>query len=293
MSGFGIDQNSSRKEEFACGGRRSAAMDRGYSLLELMIVLVVLVGLLAFAWPSLSKPLANSDLQQAATQLRTHLAEARLSAMQKGEPVLVRIEHGSGILTHASWHQTMMPVTVNDYGTEAEGSETEIVDPTGDVEDAGNRNVGESWVLPEGIIVDAVTHEGPRSDENESPSFLEGEREFSSDVLDLPEENSSMETDAFDEDSDNSDLRTSWIWFLPQGQASGASIRLIDTHVQRELTLQIQAWNGAIILEKAQPIPSEDETGAAEFDELYSREDALNDRKSGSYGGEDSTVDAF
>ena len=52
----------------------------GYSLLELLIVLTVLVGLLAIAWPSLSKPLANSDLLEAGNQLRTQLSEARLLA---------------------------------------------------------------------------------------------------------------------------------------------------------------------------------------------------------------------
>jgi prepilin-type N-terminal cleavage/methylation domain-containing protein len=292
MSGFAMDQNSFRKAVFDHWSRPPAAVSRGYSLLELMIVLVVLVGLLAFAWPSLSKPLANSDLQQAATQLRTLLAEARLSAMQSGEPVLVRIEHGSGVLTYASWHQTMMPVTVKDLETELDGTETEVVAPTGDVESADGKNRGESWGLPEGIVIDAVNHAGPRISDDERPSLLEGELGISSSTVDLSMSGSSIEMDSLNEES-SAELRTSWIWFLPQGQSCGASIRLLDIDAQRVLTLQIHSWNGAITLEKPEPIIADDEGAGLEYDELYSREEALNGRKSGSFAAEDSTLDPF
>lgn len=293
MSGIGSHQACSRKGKLAHRGRSLAAPSQGYSLLELMIVLVVLVGLLALAWPSLSRPLANSDLQQAATQLRTHLAAARLSAMQSGEPVLVRIEHGAGILTYASWHQTMMPVSVSDLETEFEAADPEDVDRSDDVEASSESKVGDSWELPDGIVVDDVSHVDAQASQSESSTLLDGELEFSSPADVLSESNASVELGSLDEDPMSADLRTSWVWFLPQGQASGATIRLIDTHAQRELTLKIQSWNGAITIEKPRAILLDDEGMGLEFDGLESREDAFDDRKSGSYGGEDSTLDAF
>jgi prepilin-type N-terminal cleavage/methylation domain-containing protein len=293
MSGIGNHQACSRKGKLARRGRSPAIPPQGYSLLELMIVLVVLVGLLALAWPSLSRPLTNSDLQQAAIHLRTHLATARLSAMQSGEPVLVRIEHGSGILTYASWHQTMMPVSVSDLETEFEAADTESVDRSDDVEAPSESKVGDSWELPQGIVVDAVSHGDARAPQSESPMLLDGELDMTSPAATLSESNPSVEMDSLEEESMSTAFKTSWVWFLPQGQASGAKIRLIDTRAQLELTLKIQSWNGAITIEKPRAILLDDEGMGLEIDGLESREDAFDDRKSGSYGGEDSTLDAF
>lgn len=69
-----------------------------FSLLELLIVLVVMVGLLAVAWPSLRRPLADSVLQQAGHEIRRAFEDARQAALATGRPVLLRLHAESGTL---------------------------------------------------------------------------------------------------------------------------------------------------------------------------------------------------
>ena len=123
----------------------------GYSLLELLIVLTVLVGLLAIAWPSLSKPLANSDLLEAGNQLRTQLSEARLLAIQSGEPVIVRIECNSGMITFANWHQAMRPLTLSDADPLDESGEAMVLEKVDTPEIESTSGAANVWAIPEGL----------------------------------------------------------------------------------------------------------------------------------------------
>ena len=67
---------------------------RGFTLLELMIVLAILAMLIAVAWPSLRRPLMRSAAQQAARQLVRDLARARMAAIDSGQIVALRFEPG-------------------------------------------------------------------------------------------------------------------------------------------------------------------------------------------------------
>lgn len=68
----------------------------GYTLLELMLVLAVLTVIVAMAWPSLSKPLHRSAVEQAAGQLVKDLGQARLAAIESGQIIRFRYEPGGG-----------------------------------------------------------------------------------------------------------------------------------------------------------------------------------------------------
>lgn len=68
----------------------------GYTLLELMLVLAVLTVIVAMAWPSLSKPLHRSAVEQAAGQLVKDLGQARLAAIEYGQIIRFRYEPGGG-----------------------------------------------------------------------------------------------------------------------------------------------------------------------------------------------------
>ena len=72
--------------------RRSA----GFTLLELMIVLVILVVVTAFAWPRITGQMQLIGPREAALQLRADLAEARELAVRSGEAWTIRIERGTG-----------------------------------------------------------------------------------------------------------------------------------------------------------------------------------------------------
>ncbi|MEC7977754.1 MAG: prepilin-type N-terminal cleavage/methylation domain-containing protein, partial [Planctomycetota bacterium] len=195
----------------------------GYSLLELLIVLTVLVGLLAIAWPSLSKPLANSDLLEAGNQLRTQLSEARLLAIQSGEPVIVRIECDSGMITFANWHQAMGPLTLSDADPLDESGEAMVLEEvdTPEIESAsGAANV---WAIPEGIVVDRVIRQESTSNQDASNQDASRGTLGFGDPLDR-ENGTELETDLLSEtdgtgfEESIADPRISWVWFLPQGQ---------------------------------------------------------------------------
>ena len=261
----------------------------GYSLLELLIVLTVLVGLLAIAWPSLSKPLANSDLLEAGNQLRTQLSEARLLAIQSGEPVIVRIECDSGMITFANWHQAMGPLTLSDADPLDESGEAMVLEEvdTPEIESAsGAANV---WAIPEGIVVDRVIRRESTSNQDASRGTLgfgdpldrENGTELETDLL--------SETDGTGFEESIADPRISWVWFLPQGQACEATLYLVDQDARRELKVQIHAWSGGVELGRPRLVSENLEIDALGFDDQGSPED---DRESRSFAGEDSTLDS-
>ena len=261
----------------------------GYSLLELLIVLTVLVGLLAIAWPSLSKPLANSDLLEAGNQLRTQLSEARLLAIQSGEPVIVRIECNSGMITFANWHQAMRPLTLSDADPLDESGEAMVLEEVDTPEIESTSGAANVWAIPEGIVVDRVI----RQESTSNQDALRGTLGFG-DPLDR-ENGTELETDLLSEtdgtgfEESIADPRISWVWFLPQGQACEATLYLVDQDARRELKVQIHAWSGGVELGRPRLVSENLEIDALGFDDQGSPED---DRESRSFAGEDSTLDS-
>ena len=261
----------------------------GYSLLELLIVLTVLVGLLAIAWPSLSKPLANSDLLEAGNQLRTQLSEARLLAIQSGEPVIVRIECDSGMITFANWHQAMGPLTLSDADPLDESGEAMVLEEVDTPEIESTSGAANVWAIPEGIVVDRVI----RQESTSNQDALRGTLGFG-DPLDR-ENGTELETDLLSETDSTgfeesiADPRISWVWFLPQGQACEATLYLVDQDARRELKVQIHAWSGGVELGRPRLVSENLEVDALGFDDQGSPED---DRESRSFAGEDSTLDS-
>ena len=271
----------------------------GYSLLELLIVLTVLVGLLAIAWPSLSKPLANSDLLEAGNQLRTQLSEARLLAIQSGEPVIVRIECNSGMITFANWHQAMRPLTLSDADPLDESGEAMVLEEVDTPEIESTSGAANVWAIPEGIVVDRVIRQ--ESTSNQDALSQDASNQDASrgtlglgDPLDR-ENGTELETDLLPEtdgtgfEESIADPRISWVWFLPQGQACEATLYLVDQDARRELKVQIHAWSGGVELGRPRLVSENVEVDTLGFDDQGSPED---DRESGSFAGEDSTLDS-
>ena len=271
----------------------------GYSLLELLIVLTVLVGLLAIAWPSLSKPLANSDLLEAGNQLRTQLSEARLLAIQSGEPVIVRIECKSGMITFANWHQAMRPLTLSDADPLDESGEAMVLEEVDTPEIESTSGAANVWAIPEGIVVDRVIRQESTSNQDafnrdaSNQDALRGTLGLG-DPLDR-ENGTELETDLLPEtdgtgfEESIADPRISWVWFLPQGQACEATLYLVDQDARRELKVQIHAWSGGVELGRPRLVSENLEVDALGFDDQGSPD---YDRESRSFAGEDSTLDS-
>lgn len=69
---------------------------RGYTLIEMLVVLAVLAMLAALAWPVLRGLSAQTRLKDAAGQLRVALARTRLHAIESGTPWRFRFQPGTG-----------------------------------------------------------------------------------------------------------------------------------------------------------------------------------------------------
>ena len=72
------------------------ARSRGYTLVELLIVLGVLASLAGLSWPAVREMLAKSELQNAARQLRAALVKVRLDAVESGTVRQLRYRPGTG-----------------------------------------------------------------------------------------------------------------------------------------------------------------------------------------------------
>ncbi len=69
---------------------------RGYTLLELLIVGALIAVLVGFAMPAMRRPLARSQLRDAAAGLRIALAKTRLEAIESGTIWTFRYQPGTG-----------------------------------------------------------------------------------------------------------------------------------------------------------------------------------------------------
>ena len=68
---------------------------RGYTLVEVLLVLALLAVISAMAWPSLQKPFATRRLYSAADTVRAQWSHARVDAMRSGHTYAFRFEvHG-------------------------------------------------------------------------------------------------------------------------------------------------------------------------------------------------------
>jgi len=75
---------------------RARSTRRGFTLLEMLLVLSLLVVMTSFAWPLLSGPFARQRVARAADQIRTEWARCRNRAMLSGDVYMFRYLQGSG-----------------------------------------------------------------------------------------------------------------------------------------------------------------------------------------------------
>jgi len=68
---------------------------RGYTLLEMLVVVAILAILVTLALPAMRRWLGRSELQSAAKQLAGELARARLEAIESGRPQKFRFQPGA------------------------------------------------------------------------------------------------------------------------------------------------------------------------------------------------------
>ena len=91
-------RSSSVSSHFVSSSRRSNSPNRsGFSLFELILVLIILVTLASFAIPTLDALVTSRRIRQSAERLQNELLEARVEAMKTGQAQVFRATiHGNG-----------------------------------------------------------------------------------------------------------------------------------------------------------------------------------------------------
>jgi len=70
---------------------------RGFTLLEMLIVVAVLATMVGLVLSALTRPLSDRELRAAAAEVRVALANARLEAIESGVPRQFRFRPGTGV----------------------------------------------------------------------------------------------------------------------------------------------------------------------------------------------------
>ena len=259
---------------------------RAFSLLEIIIVLVVMVGLLAIVWPNLQKPLRRTSLNSAAQQLREAIDESRYQAIQTGAPVFVQLRQGdneirTGGFDSFSNSENGQLGSSNSTFPNSIGASSISPSLSGSQSSFGRTSDGRSssghdqtrpirtWHLPDKIVVSEVNwlHEGRTSSETEefgmgTTSMSPADNAGDEGIETTQSANASMKygTSKTDSHRGNSetDLSTELVdshqdWWLPMiasGQGCDVSIVLLDTSSHETMTVSYESATGSLEIER-------------------------------------------
>lgn len=135
---------------------------RGYSMMEIVVVLSVLAGMAALAYPLLKPPIAKLRLQAAGQEVATELAKARVKAMQSGVAQVFRVQLHTGKFQ-------VLPASESDDDAPAEAKSARLENAKDDSVQANSAERSpmtepddefvEEKELPEGIVFEAPTND--------------------------------------------------------------------------------------------------------------------------------------
>jgi prepilin-type N-terminal cleavage/methylation domain-containing protein len=158
-------------------GGGQAIMRRGFTLMELLIVLAIIVVVLAASAPTLSRWAAQRQVQDAAKNVRSKLFKARLGAMHSSEIYAFQYQIGSGSYRLAP--QDKLGQTSDSDASSS--SQTALTDNSG-------APPPEEGKLPEGMRFKVDTPEKVPADGNErTPSQSNGGSGWSDPVFFYPD----------------------------------------------------------------------------------------------------------
>ena len=221
----------------------------GYTLLELTIVLAILATVTAIAWPSLTRPLSRSHVQDAAQQLAGELAGARLTAIEYGRAYEFRYLPGT------AWY-ALRPTGVGMTTTTGESL------PRDKSPDGARATVDRDTVAP--AHVEAPAAGSPETPDDELSSLPEGitflDRDVPPPVRTEPpgwDGDSTPVKEYEDADSQPQPTATSdsarWsqpITFHPDGRSSNMQLTLSSRDGHR-IHLTVRGLTGTVRLDRA------------------------------------------
>ena len=209
-----------------CNNLNTRRFVRGFSLLELMIVLVVMVGLLAIAWPNMQRTLRRTTLNEAAQVLREAIDDGRYEAITTGKPIFVQMQQGN--------HE----VRTGSFANFANAEDVETP---------------RTWRLPESIVITEVNWTSDSiTVANDESVFGSNADPVASDANGATKENgdATLAKSATDSEATIATIGTPHSdWWMPisaTGQSRNASIVLYDTSIHETMTVTYASANGAL-----------------------------------------------
>ena len=154
----------------------SSASRRGFSLIEMLVVVSIVVMLMALATPALTRTLQASRLSSAGESMMGSLAEAQQTAFSTNTPVEVRFFSFIEDLDQAPVYHSyqLFKITQSNQGGGANATLKEVVIP-----------VGNLFRLPEGIVIPVDSELSMAFSSNGNSGGLPDMREFLA-LLNLP-----------------------------------------------------------------------------------------------------------
>ena len=247
-----------------CINLNSRRFVRGFSMLELVIVLVVMVGLLAIAWPNIQRPLRRTTLNEAAQVLREAIDEGRYEAITTGKPIFVQMQQGNHEVRTGSFtnfaNAEVMDSPLNTSSFVATPNPSTVLSkatataPQGlGLKTHSEGRTPRTWRLPESIVITEVNWT------SDSITDANDESLFESDAVPM-----ASETNRATKKNGDAALANGWTeseaaiagirtphsdWWLPisaTGQSRNASIVLYDTSIHETMTVTYASATGAL-----------------------------------------------
>ena len=229
------------------------AARRGVTLLELMIVLVILAGALAIAWPSLQRPLNRVRLDEASQTIREAIDESRQKAISCNKSMLIRLRKGD--------HEVLTG-SIESFAEEMENGGTSSMSGLSDSRSSASTGSSSNpkaiepqiWKLPEDVVVVnvesgeptpssqvlALSSDGSSSDSDRAASSSENRDSVSSVGTD-------RSTSELDEVPSAEESQTEW-WVPLDAQGIGmdAKITLKDKVTNKSIYVSYSASTGSL-----------------------------------------------
>lgn len=92
--------------------RGDGAPRLGFTLVEMLLVLALMVAIGAIVWPALDKPFAAERLRSSADEFRAELARGRVAAMQSGRLHMLTVDPTTGRLLVHPADESAAPVAM-------------------------------------------------------------------------------------------------------------------------------------------------------------------------------------
>jgi len=230
---------------------RNCVRRGAFSLLELIIVLMVMISLLAIAWPNLQRPLRRNSLSEAAQTLRVAIDESRYQAITTGSPMFVRLRQGDGVVQAGAFESFASDDATLGSTSNSGISGTPNIAAESESRRQSSRSLKvQSWKLPESVVIESVrwTLDAP-VDAIDSLDTVDTVDNFdtaiTSDAASAQAANG-VKSDARLESGLDPSQTEWWLPLVATGQGRDAAIVLLDTAINEQVTVTFASATGAL-----------------------------------------------